>query len=489
MAEHAPSFSPARRFGIGVNVAIRTLLVIAVLVMAVHLAGKHFRRDYLSSHTRVELSSLTVNFVKSITNSVKVTLYFDRDAEMFSTVDSLLKEYRNLNQRIQVRTVDYVRDAAEATRVKGEYKLANSTGKDDKNLIIFECDGRVKVVNASMLADYTLETVVSEREREYRRKPVAFRGEMAFTSLLLAVTNPKPLKAMFLTGHEEHDISSADEVSGYQKLRLALQANYIQVEPLTLIGTNTIPDDCNLLVIAGPRKPIPAEELDKVQKYLEQGGRLMVLFNPLETTHETGLERMLVRWGVVVGDTPVVDPSQSERGKDIVVSAFSLHPIVNPLLNSGIQLILPRPLKAMRSQRNEAGAPKVELVAYSTTRSYLADEVNQSPTNHAVVAVVQTDVPGVATERGVTRIVVVGDSTLFVNTLIEKYSNRDFASCAANWLLDRSQLMGGLGPRPVNEYRVSLTRSQMRTVQGLLLGALPGGILLLGGLVWLRRRK
>ena len=59
----------------------------------------------------------------------------------------------------------------------------------------------------------------------------------------------------------------------------------------------------------------------------------------------------------------------------------------------------------------------------------------------------------------------------------------------ANWLLERNILLQGLGPRPVTEYRLLVTRTQMRTLQWILLGALPGGILLFGGLVWLVRRR
>jgi hypothetical protein len=48
-------------------------------------------------------------------------------------------------------------------------------------------------------------------EREFRRKPVAFNGEMMFTAMLLAVENPKPLKAYFLQGHGEPSLSDSGE--------------------------------------------------------------------------------------------------------------------------------------------------------------------------------------------------------------------------------------------------------------------------------------
>jgi hypothetical protein len=84
---------------------------------------------------------------------------------------------------------------------------------------------------------------------------------------------------------------------------------------------------------------------------------------------------------------------------------------------------------------------------------------------------------------------VVGDSTFLGNQMIESAGNRDFGSLSVNWLLERTQMLEGVGPRSVTEFRLNITESQQHRLQLLLLGALPGGILLLGGLVWLRRRK
>jgi len=59
-----------------------------------------------------------------------------------------------------------------------------------------------------------------------------------------------------------------------------------------------------------------------------------------------------------------------------------------------------------------------------------------------------------------------------------------------DWLLDRPQvLLQGLLPSPLKEYRLVMSRSQRQTVQGILLAGLPGVVLLLGSLVWWRRRS
>jgi hypothetical protein len=106
-----------------------------------------------------------------------------------------------------------------------------------------------------------------------------------------------------------------------------------------------------------------------------------------------------------------------------------------------------------------------------------------------IVAVEKSAAKGVAAERGATRVLVTGDSLFLGNERIESAANRDFASYAANWLLERPVLLEGVAPKRIDEYRLSISNLELQTVQWILLAAMPGGILFLGGLVWLRRRK
>ena len=97
--------------------------------------------------------------------------------------------------------------------------------------------------------------------------------------------------------------------------------------------------------------------------------------------------------------------------------------------------------------------------------------------------------PGVTNPRGNARLIVAGDSIFLGNYYIEGGGNRDFLNGAANWLLDRPQLLEGIGPRPVTEFRLLMTKHQQRQLRWLLLGALPGCVLFFGWLVWLVRRQ
>jgi len=484
------SFSAARRWGIRLDYALRTAVVLAVVGMVNYLGARWYHRSYLSSQTRQPLAPLTTGLLRSMTNHVKVTLFYDMEDPFFTTVSALLQDYNNLNPRVTVTAVDFRWDAGEAEKVKDHYRN-HLTGVTNKNLIIFDCESRVKIVNGNALAEYVHERVPGEAGLEFRRKPVAFLGEKMFTAALLAVTSPKPLNVGYLVGHGEHSLDSGDE-TGYLTFASVLRQNYTHVQPLTLAGTNAVPMEFNLLVIAGPSHPLDESELEKIDDYLHRGGRLLVLFNYTTLKRATGLEKILAGWGVDVGRSTVSDLKNSVRGSDIKVFDFGArpHPIVNPLTGLALHMILPRSVARLEVGNPPADAPRVEEIAFTGSDATAGGGDVRGPKRFSLaVAVEKGRVPGVITDRGSTRIVAVGDSVFLGNQMIESAGNRDFLGHAVNWLLERPHLTQGVGPRPVTEFRLTMTKSQMRTARWILLAAMPGAVLLLGGLVWLRRRS
>lgn len=490
MASEQQSFSPGQRFQTAARVFIATLLVLIIVILSNYLSRHYSYRLHLSARTRAELSTRTLFFLKSITNDITATIYYDRNESLFSTISDLLNEYRNVNPRVKVRVVDYLRDPAGAQTVKAAYQLGTA---DDKNLVIFDAGGgRWKAVDGNALAHYSLEQVPSEEDRKFRRKIVAFMGEMAFTSALLNVTSSRQMNAYFLRGHREHDIESADEVNGYLNFASVLRQQNVQVHPLELWGQEAVPRNCDLLVIAGPRTPLAETETQHIEKFLAEGGRLLVMFNASTADRATGLEKILSKWGVAVGANTVSDPQHSQFGSDVIVgfsATNNKHPVTNPLSGSGLFLIQPRTISKSGRLPETAEAPRVEELAFTGENSSLVGDPNRRRHYPVLVAVEKGAVQGVASERGATRMLVVGDSLFLGNRQLDLLANRDFAGYAVNWLLDRSQMLEGVGPRPVTEYRLVMTRAQAQTAQWILLGGMPGAALLVGGLVWLRRRR
>jgi hypothetical protein len=161
--------------------------------------------------------------------------------------------------------------------------------------------------------------------------------------------------------------------------------------------------------------------------------------------------------------------------------------LVNPLLDSFLYMIRPRAVGKKTSAPQTADAPHVEELAFTGPNSRAGSRGPQR--FPLMVAVEKGAIKGVITERGSTRIVVAGDSIFLTNVGIVSAANRDFAGYALNWLLERTQLLEGLGPRSIIEYRIVMSQAELQRVEWILLAGIPGAVLLLGALIWVSRRR
>lgn len=472
------------------NLVIAVSAVLALVAMFNYLSVRHFKRFHWNSSTEAELSSRTRQVLGALTNTVKIIVYFNSEDDLFPRIKGLLKEYEYSSPLIQVEYVDYLRDGAAARKVKQDYKL---TSVNDKDVIIFDSNGNSAVANSGELSDYDTSDLIAGRSREVHR--THFKGELVFTSRIYSVATGKKTVAYYMTENGQHPVVE-DIPSGYGKFIAVLQnENNFDVRPLRLVGTNEIPTDCNLLIIAGPTTPLAQVELDRIQKYLEQGGRALIAFN-IQTAHasrRTGLEKLLAKWNVDVGENRVADEenSLSNTGYDLVPTDLGAHQIVNAVRDSRLLLYAPRSISALRSPARGEDS-KVEELLFTGPKSVLIPDIRRREYDPAqsgpkpLMAVVEKSVP--ALQRGSTRIVVLGDSTIWDNQFIEADANRQFAAACVNWLVNQSVLLSGIPPRALKTYKTTMTQRQLRTTQLILLGGLPGSVLLLGLLVWVRRR-
>ena len=494
------SFSPAGRFRIALDVVVRTVIVAAVMVMLNYLGTQLFRTFYLSSQTNTTLSSHTLAVLGTVTNQVTITLYYDtHDSENFySTLLALAKQYADANHNITFRTVDYETDPGEAEKVKLQFDLpgqpTSPNSPPNKDLVIFSCGDRHDVVPGEVIVRTQLEATGPvdpvEKRIPFRRKPIAFNGEVMFTTKLYALTHGAALKAYYLQGHGESSLTDTGD-RGFNKFGLQLVQNDLAVVNLELLGDTEVPMDCSLLIIAAPVRQFAPAELQKIDRYLSQGGRLLVLFNidSLRLGQPLGLEPILQRWGVNVLPTYVKDP-QAMGDQNLIINRFAPKTFVEPLTELYLDMVLPRPVGKVDWSSPPPNAPEVTELAYSSDYSTLAGDPGATARSYPlIVSVEQKPVAGVNNPRGNTRIVVVGDSYFLCNQLIDAGANRDFINYAVNWLMDRQQLVAGIESRPVHEYRILLTQTQQRQLRWLLLAGLPGAVLALGGCVWFVRRK
>lgn len=226
---------------------------------------------------------------------------------------------------------------------------------------------------------------------------------------------------------------------------------------------------------------------------------MLVLFNyrSLGMRRMTGLESLLKQWGVEVGQNIVIDPDNatSSTGMDPKPVHPGTHTIVNSLGASRVHLKMPRSLRSLTRSSKASDEAKVEELLFTgpntavltdfTVRGQYKTTTGVGPLPLAIV--VEKSIPGV--NRGATRIVAIGDSSMWGNLMIESEANRVFAAATVNWLVAQNVLLSEIPRRAIRSYKLSMTQSEMRTSRWLLLAGMPSAVLFIGVLVWTRRRK
>jgi hypothetical protein len=110
-----------------------------------------------------------------------------------------------------------------------------------------------------------------------------------------------------------------------------------------------------------------------------------------------------------------------------------------------------------------------------------------------VIVAASAEKGGVRDERvdvATSRMVVVGNSTFVQDAALASANaqgNLDFMGSVINRLLERTKLTG-IAPRPVANFNLSLTDTQLRGIALYVVVIIPAAVALLGLLMGLRRR-
>ena len=359
---HGPSFEPGRRLRIGISVAVGMASAVVLFVLTNHLAASRlrWRRDY-SGTGRFELSPLTRQVLASVTNDIRVTVLFPRDSEVRGYIEGLLREYAELQPRVKARFVDNEVEPVTAMQVRTTYRL----GSTDANQVIFDSGAQVARVAESELSAYdaNINEMLSGGRKEIRRS--GFKGELLFTSVIAGLASTNVPMACFVSGHDEARAESEDRLGGYYRFSMLLSGKGARVSTVRLDGTNDVPVGCQLLVIPGPSQPFLPVEVERVVKFLEGGGRVLLAMDSTKPTQRTGLEEMLQAWGIAAPPMYAADTNNTLGGFSVLSTNFGSHPITLPMTRSEARLffLAPRVVGTLPADMRPADAPKAVVLA------------------------------------------------------------------------------------------------------------------------------
>jgi len=475
-------FSKARRLKFGANIAAMTILGFVLLVMANYLASRHYARFDMTANKRYTISQETVDVLKNLKKPVKAIVVFRPVEPMYDLIVQTLREYERLSDNFQLELVDPDRDLDRLEQLKNEYDLTT-----DK-VIIFASDGQKKFIYDYQLVEYDY-----TRGGPGMPPPIkAFKGEQFFTSAIVNVTKEKQSGIYFTTGHGERAPNDYSD-KGLSGIAKALRQENAKTERLELLKVEKIPDDCDLLVICGPRYTFMPDEVRKIRDYLKRGGKLLVALDP---GVKTGLEELLRDYGVEVENNLVLDKQGMRSPANIVVGDFPYHAITRGFRNVGVIMPFAREVKPKKPEGKDWD---VRSIARSSSASWCETDLEKPLPEHQYDEGIDKKGPislavAVAEKRGEQedegfKIVVLGDSDFMANGLMVSLGNAAFISRVLSWLGKKEQLLN-IAAKPVGpDQPLILDRSARILAAWLCFGILPGAAIAIGAVVFYIRRR
>jgi len=484
-----------RRAVTGVNVSIALLLMGAAMVMLnIIVAGFPFRWD-LGFGRLSGLSEKTIGLLNGLEAKVDVVAFLPSESEQASLIRDLLKEYEHAAARkplldLSVEIVDPHRNLARTRELAREYEIT------EDNVVVFDCEGRRKYVGIAEIAEYD----VRESETGTEVAMVAFKGEQAFSSAILSITQGETPVVYFLQGHGERSVEDYGRQSGYSSLARIVRHDNMEVRELLLAQAAGVPADCAVLVIAGAAKRISAAEVDMIGDYLaNRHGRVLLLVDP---SVKTGIESLLEAWGVRIGSGIVSGLTLS--GTELVVRTYGDHPITRRLGQLTTMFYKPCPVESFGSETSADGISadraRVTALAMCEEEGWEEFDPSQRPASFdagtdrpgpvSVAVAVEKGALGVDVEIEPTRLVVIGDSFFVSNAAISSGmgGNATFFMSGLNWLAERESLLA-LPPKLPHELRLDMSRRQLVRVFVLMVLAFPCSAAVVGFIVLRRRRR
>ncbi len=307
---------------------------------------------------------------------------------------------------------------------------------------------------------------------------------------------PRRSRIAFIAGHGERSLADGSG-AGLGKLASALRASGYEPGEIRLLEEE-IPPDIAALALVGPRRQLLPNEIDKLGRYLDKGGRLFI---GLEPGTICGIEDLLRSKGIILDSLEVYDDGPATRGlglgpRVVVVTEYASHPIVAAGMG---YTVMPGVRTVGVSKEALWGIDgSVLLRTGPDARLARSDAPGEAPGGESAVrplAVVEEwEIPGAAEsvegtsarEKPFARLLVYGDSDWLSVQFLDLFSNRDLALRSFHWLARREYLLK-IPPIDQRGTPLRIGLGGMRTLFYLLQVVLP--LLLLGVGIWLWSRR
>ncbi|MDD7676722.1 MAG: Gldg family protein [Eubacteriales bacterium] len=486
------------RFGktakMGTYTFVVSAIVIAVIIIVnllVNLLPASITTFDTSANKFYTISDSTQKYLSGLKEDVNIR-WICQGGNTESKLETFLGKYVSLSSHLKLNTVDPVKDPSALDKY-----LTEADEQPANYSLIIESNRRYKIIDATELFYYynsmldqsyglgmvpysvyeSYYTYFYYAESSGYTTEQYFYGDDIITKAIEYVTLESIPHVYIMEGHGEQSFS--ETLLGF------ISQNNISYEMLTL--ADAVPRDANCVVINTPKFDLTASEASLLRDYLINGGNLMLITSP-ENTSFNNLMSIMSDYGLSPVDGIIYEGNASyykDNAYNIKPSVDTSHQITSALTK--FNAYMPK-AHGISISDDTGGAEVTSLLTTSDSAYTMLDGVKGDSGAMSVGAAVSKP-----TDNGNTQIVWYSSSEAFTDETAasSSYGNYYYFFYSLYWMNEsyESELATVEGPSVSEPILDGLTESSVRVWSIVFTVLIPGIILTAGIVVWVKRRK
>lgn len=446
-----------------------TVLVVAVIIVLNLVVGQipeAYRNIDVSSTKIYDISDTSKDLLKGLDDKIDMKVLAVKD-ETDDRITTFISKYAALSDKIKVEWIDPVLHPSALT----EYNTSQNT-------IYVSCEATGKSTTISF--DKILVSDSSSYYYSGSSSYTSFDGEGQLSSAVNYVTSDVQKKIYTVTGHGEDSLSTT--------ITDLMTKNNYTTEELNLLMKDSIPDDCDLLLMDGPTNDLSDDEVSLLSGYLGEGGKVMCLLGDTGLDSLPKLAGLLKDYGIEGADGYIADPQRCYQNQP-----YYIFPVLNLSgdMADGISSQMVLLMNSRGLTTTDPARDTITTSAFMTTseQAYAVTEEDQKQGTYDLGVVATETISSDSTESKESRLTVISAGSLIDQQITDAFSQLENTQVFMNAVTANFD-----GVTNLSIEAKSLT-TEYNTVQHaggfsiLVVFGIPAVVLIGGFVVWFRRRK
>ena len=450
------------------------IVIVVVINMIVGALPTKYSEFDLSSQKLYSIGDQTKSFLKDLDKDVTIYQVVQSGSED-ETISKLLEKYEEESSHIRGEEKDPV--------VNPKFTSEYTSDEVSANSLIVVCGDRSKVVDYSNIYESSVDY------NTYQSQTTGFDGEGQITSAISYVTSEDMPVLYTLDGHGEKELSS--------DIQEDIQKANIDIKSLNLITEESVPEDAACLLINAPTSDISETEKDAIIEYLENGGKAMI-FSDYTTESMDNFDAVLKNYGVERVDGIVIegDTQHYAQMPYYLVPTVNSTDAISDFASQGYYVLMPY-AQGIKQSDDIRDTVTVNSLLTTSDSAYSKVDVNSGDVEKADGDVDGPFDLGVSITETLdddkeTQIVYYTSSNLMDSQINQMVSggNEQMIISSLNWMCSNDETTTiSIPSKDLQVSYLTLTAYDVSFWKICVMGLIPGVFLVIGFMVWLKRRK